>query len=133
MLFDQPPAELPVATVVPRDARSQIAADLRAWVIAKWDWFKPRTIPMVVAFVGMLAVIGSASYLRDYARRTPERLSAHEPAAVGLEVATPAVHSPGSDSDAHRCGVELEQMTQGGGDGAGAGSEQRAMYGSRTK
>ena len=76
MIFDQPPAELPVATVVPRDGKSRLRADLLAWVSAKWQWFKPRTVPMIVAFVGMLAVIGSANYLRNYARRAPERLSA---------------------------------------------------------
>ncbi len=74
MLFDQPPAELPVATMLPKDRGTQLAADLRAWFAARWLWFRPRTIPLVVAFVGMLAVIGAATYLRSYARRAPDRL-----------------------------------------------------------
>jgi len=73
MIFDQPAAKLPVATVVPREARAQLAADLRAWFVAKWAWFRPRTIPMVVALLGMLAVLGSATYLREYARQLPDR------------------------------------------------------------
>lgn len=73
MIFDQPPAELPVATLVPREHQTRWRADLMTWLAAKWRWFKPRTVPMVVAFIGMLAVIGSATYLRNYARRTPAR------------------------------------------------------------
>lgn len=75
MIFDLPPADLPVATVVPKDHTTQLAADLRAWLAARWQWFKPRTIPMIVAFVGMLAVIGAATWLRNYARETPERVT----------------------------------------------------------
>ena len=74
MIFDQPPSELPVATLVPRDGKTQLRADLLAWLAAKWQWFKPRTVPMIVAFVGMLVVIASANYLREYARNAPERL-----------------------------------------------------------
>lgn len=74
MLFDQPPAELPVATMVPKDRRTQFAADLRAWLAARWQWFKPRTIPMIVAFVGLLAVIGAATWLRNFARQAPDRI-----------------------------------------------------------
>ncbi|MDQ3365846.1 MAG: hypothetical protein M3680_10505 [Myxococcota bacterium] len=74
MIFDQPPPKLPVATLVPRESRVQVLADLRAWFVARWRWFRPRTIPMIVAFIGMLAVIGSANYLRNYALQGPERL-----------------------------------------------------------
>ena len=86
MIFDQPPAELPVATMVPKDRGTQIAADLRAWLVARWTWFRPRTIPMIVAFIGMLAVIGAATWLRNYARRAPDRIvetQAHD-ASVSL-------------------------------------------------
>jgi hypothetical protein len=79
MLFDQPPAELPVATIIPKDRSTQLAADLRAWFAARWYWFRPRTIPMVVAFVGMLAVIGAATWLRNYARRAPDRIVEQQP------------------------------------------------------
>jgi len=75
MIFDQPPGELPVATIVPRSRKMQLRADLFAWLSTKWRWFKPRTIPMIVAFCGMLAVIGAANYLRNFARQAPERLA----------------------------------------------------------
>jgi hypothetical protein len=87
MIFDQPPAELPVATLVPRDGKTQLRADLHAWFAAKWQWFKPRTIPMIVAFVGMLAVIGSANWLRNYARRAPERLVVSTPPPADSNIA----------------------------------------------
>jgi hypothetical protein len=79
MIFDQPPAQLPVATMVPKDRGTAFAADLRAWLVARWQWFRPRTIPMIVAFVGMLAVIGAATWLRNYARRAPDRIVEQQP------------------------------------------------------
>ncbi len=78
MIFDQPPAELPVATLRPRDTGSQLLLDVRGWFAARWRWLRPRTIPVTVAFAGMLGVLASASYLRELAHRTPEQL----PAAV---------------------------------------------------
>jgi hypothetical protein len=79
MIFDQPPVALPVATMVPKDRGARLAADLRSWFAARWHWFRPRTIPMVVAFVGMLAVIGAATWLRNYARRAPDRIVETQP------------------------------------------------------
>jgi hypothetical protein len=76
MIFDLPPAELPVATLVPRESSTRFAFDLRAWFVARWAWFRPRTVPMIVALAGMLAVIASGNYLRNYAQQTPERLQA---------------------------------------------------------
>jgi hypothetical protein len=86
MIFDQPPAELPVATLMPKSRRTQLAADLRAWLGARWSWFKPRTVPMIVAFLGLLAVVGSANYLRNYGRETPERLPAAAPTVGKLVI-----------------------------------------------
>jgi len=64
MLFDQG-RELPVATVrrAPRSKLAMLAGDLSRWLSARWDWLRPRTVPMIVAFVGMLAVLQAASYL----------------------------------------------------------------------
>ena len=70
MIFDRP-MELPPAQVISRDRRTQLAADLRAWFAARWQWFKPRTIPMIVAFVGLLLVMGAANWLRAYAVAMP--------------------------------------------------------------
>ena len=88
MIFDQPPAELPVATLRPRDSGAQLLLDARGWLAARWQWLRPRAIPVAVAFVGMLGVLVSASYLRDPAHRPPEqppsafaRAHAHDPVA----------------------------------------------------
>ena len=74
MIFDQPPAELPVATLRPRDSGSQLLLDLRGWLAARWQWLGPRAIPVAVAFAGMLGVLASATYLRELAQQPPEQL-----------------------------------------------------------
>ena len=60
MLFDQVEraAELPRRDVRPRHsghARYAIGA-LTRWLAARWSWFEPRTLPVVVAPLGMVAV-----------------------------------------------------------------------------
>lgn len=75
MIFDQPPRELPVATLQSRDSKVRFAMATRQWLVARWSWFRPRAIPVVVAFAGMLAVLASANYLRRLARETPEQLT----------------------------------------------------------
>jgi hypothetical protein len=76
MIFDQPPAELPVATVRSRDPGSRLLLDVRRWIVSRWRWLRPRAIPVTVAFAGMLGVLAWASYLRELAHRAPERLPA---------------------------------------------------------
>jgi hypothetical protein len=78
MIFDQPPAELPVATLRSRDPGSRLLLDVRHWIVARWRWLRPRAIPVTAAFAGMLGVLAWASYLRELAHQAPERL----PAAV---------------------------------------------------
>jgi hypothetical protein len=66
VLFDHGPAEFPVATVRPREARARVIAllaDLQHWLAARWAWFRPRTVPCAVAALGMFAVMASADYL----------------------------------------------------------------------
>lgn len=68
VLFDHRPAEFPVATTVPHAPRAQaiaLAADLRRWLLARWQWFKPRTVPCAVAMLGMIAVIAFSNYLSN--------------------------------------------------------------------
>jgi hypothetical protein len=76
MIFDQPPAELPIATLRPRESGAQLSIDVRNWFAARWRWLRPRTIPVLVAFAGMIAVLASASYLRSFAHEPPEQLTA---------------------------------------------------------
>lgn len=72
MIFDQHPMELPVATLQSRDSRVRFAMAIREWFVARWAWFRPRAVPVLVAFAGMLGVLASASYLRNLAHETPE-------------------------------------------------------------
>lgn len=109
MIFDQPPAELPVATLVPKDRGTQLAADLRAWFAARWRWFRPRTIPMIVAFAGMLAVIGAATWLRNYARRAPEQLVIHMPVTTGAVVDGTPLPMPQLAVPPSHCGVDVRR------------------------
>ena len=70
MLFDGLPPELPTATLLSsaRHGRHRvIGGHLRHWLSDRWAWLRPRTVPMIVAFVGMLAVLGSTKYLSTYA------------------------------------------------------------------
>jgi hypothetical protein len=63
------PTEFPMATIRPREARGRAVAAvaaLRRWVLARWQWFKPRSMPCVVAGLGMLAVIAAADYLAHH-------------------------------------------------------------------
>jgi len=70
MLFDGFPAELPIATLLPSAAHARhrvIGGHLRHWFDDRWAWLRPRTVPMIVAFAGMLAVLGSTQYLSNFA------------------------------------------------------------------
>ena len=44
-----------------------IGGHLRHWLDDRWAWLRPRTVPMIVAFAGMLAVLGTTKYLTSYA------------------------------------------------------------------
>ena len=78
VIFHTGPSEFPVATVVPHDRASfaRVAtADLARWFVAKWSWFRPRTVPVLVAALGFLAVLASADYLRHVKAAPPHYTS----------------------------------------------------------
>jgi hypothetical protein len=78
MLFDGP-ADLPTATLRSRasEARHRVlAADLHGWLANRWSWVRPRTVPLLVAFAGMLAILGATKYLSVYAYNDDLRLRA---------------------------------------------------------
>lgn len=70
MLFDGP-ADLPTATLRPRASEARhrvIVGQLHRWLAPRWAWLRPRTVPLIAAFVGMLAILGATKYLSAYAR-----------------------------------------------------------------
>ncbi len=67
MIFDQPPAELPVATLRPRDSGVRLLLDARRWLVSKGRWLRPRAIPVTAAFLGMLAGFAWLSYRYEVA------------------------------------------------------------------
>jgi hypothetical protein len=70
MLFDSLPAELPTATLVPiaaHDRQRAIGGRIRQWFDDRWTWIRPRTVPLIAAFAGMIAVLGTTKYLSIYA------------------------------------------------------------------
>ena len=74
MLFDGLPAELPTATLLPsavHDRQRAIGGHLRQWFDDRWAWIRPRTVPLIVAFAGMIAVLGTTRYLSTYAAIAP--------------------------------------------------------------
>jgi hypothetical protein len=74
VIFHTGPTEFPIATVVPHDSASfaRVAtADLGRWFTTKWTWLRPRTVPVVVAALGLVAVLASADYLRHVKAAPP--------------------------------------------------------------
>ena len=74
MLFDGLPAELPTATLRPtaaHDRHRAIGGRIRQWFDDRWTWIRPRTVPLIAAFAGMIAVLGTTKYLSTYACAPP--------------------------------------------------------------
>jgi hypothetical protein len=70
MLFDGLPAELPTATLLPtatHDRHRAIGGRIRQWFDDRWTWIRPRTVPLIAAFAGMVAVLGTTRYLSTFA------------------------------------------------------------------
>ena len=66
VIFDHRPAEFPLATALPRAPKARVLAalgHLHRWLGARWEWLKPRTVPVIVAAIGMIFVLLSADYL----------------------------------------------------------------------
>lgn len=69
VLFDHGPAEFPLATMRPRETGARVTAALGAlqrWLVDRWHWLRPRSVPCAVAALGMIAVMASADYLAHY-------------------------------------------------------------------
>jgi hypothetical protein len=82
--FDHGPVEFPVASMRPREARGRVVAalgDLQRWLAARWEWFKPRSVPCAVACLGMIAIIASADYLAHHLDQ-----GSHKPTIVRIDL-----------------------------------------------
>jgi hypothetical protein len=95
MLFDGSPAALPTARVRPSTPQARhrmISGHIQQWLAQRWSWLRPRTVPMIVAFVGMLGVLGATKYLPAWSyvdQPAPRALRCvHEPAIAGAPAAS---------------------------------------------
>ena len=64
MLFEKG-WELPTATLrrAPRTGMARAIGGLSQWLGEQWAWLRPRTVPVLVALVGMFAVLNAVNYL----------------------------------------------------------------------
>jgi hypothetical protein len=61
--------EFPMATVLPREADAKLIAlvgALQRWLLARWQWLRPRSVPCAVAGLGMLSVLAFSNFLAHY-------------------------------------------------------------------
>jgi hypothetical protein len=66
VVFDHGPKELPIAIVRPRAPAARAAAlvgDLQRWIALRWEWLRPRTVPVAFAALGMVVAVLSTDFL----------------------------------------------------------------------
>jgi hypothetical protein len=85
------PAPLPVATLHSSTQAWHLlaAGDLQRWLGERWQWLRPRSVPILVAFAAMLAMIDAAQHLTIYA---------HGDDVVRIEAARPTPRYVGTDN-----------------------------------
>jgi hypothetical protein len=69
--FDRTPIALPIATLraSQRHPRYRVlAGDLQRWLLDRWLWLRPRTLPIVVACAALFAMRSAVERLSAYAR-----------------------------------------------------------------
>ncbi|HTR55814.1 MAG TPA: hypothetical protein VMJ10_34295 [Kofleriaceae bacterium] len=84
-MFDRGPQEFPIARLMPREASARLSAlvgDLRDWLVARWSWLRPRSLPALAAAVATVGVMVAADLVtQDNARparhQQVELVSAH--------------------------------------------------------
>jgi hypothetical protein len=91
VLFDRGPAKLPVATIRSHAwSRAAAASRLRGALAASWQWFKPRTVPVIVAGIGACALLAATNYLTNLAREVPAQPTVEHVATLRVESVQPA-------------------------------------------
>jgi len=111
VLFDGPRIKLPVATLLASGAHTRRRMDLDRWLSLRWDWIRPRAVPLLAAFVGLLLSLGAVkytsllSYTPDQTRPRPARAApAAEPEAPELRPRLAPIYQGldhGDDAVAH--------------------------------
>ena len=93
VLFDGPRIKLPVATLLASGSQTRRRMDLDRWLSVRWDWVRPRAVPLLAAFVGLLLSLGAVKYtsLLSY---TPEQAHAQARAARAAPAAEAAPEQP---------------------------------------
>jgi hypothetical protein len=61
VLFD-PRTKLPTATLLASRSLTRRRTDLDRWLSLRWDWVRPRTVPLLAAFVGLLLSLAAVKY-----------------------------------------------------------------------
>lgn len=82
MIFDRAPAALPEAKLRPRELDTRLWAEVRAWLLARWAWLRPRWIPVVAAIAGLIGSLASAKYLSEYTEHPPRPYVYPSPAST---------------------------------------------------
>jgi hypothetical protein len=57
VIYDQGPSELPTATLLPKSRGLALLGGLQRWLIARWSWLAPRTIPVAVAALSLIILV----------------------------------------------------------------------------
>jgi hypothetical protein len=118
VLFDGPRTKLPVATLLASGAQTRRRMDLARWLSLRWDWVRPRTVPLIAAFLGLLLTLGAVKYTA---------LLAYDHNSAPRPRAAPVLTVPGDPAALTR----LHQVHQGQGcEGAGCarGCSHRAAH-----
>lgn len=98
VLFDGPRIKLPVATLLASGAHTRRRMDLDRWLSLRWEWVRPRAVPLLAAFMGLLLSLGAVkytsllSYTPDQAHPRPPHAGPATEAAPELRPRLPPVY-----------------------------------------
>jgi hypothetical protein len=82
MLFDARPTDLPVAELRSRTWAASMRSRVRGKLRARWQWMRPRLLPLAAATASAFALMGFTDYLSGLAREMPEPHTVREVRSV---------------------------------------------------
>ena len=103
-----------MATLRPAVGDRALTAKLDRWLLRRWDWVRPRTVPLLAAFAGLLLSLGIVKYTSqlsyDHDLATPRRAlpalprathcwprATHRHTVAPIQLPSPA--QPGDDAE----------------------------------